>query len=293
MAEMTTLANKRTGAHAGGFTLVELLTVIAIIGLLASLIMPSLGRARIMAREAKTKGLFHTIRVGLESFHDDDAIQAGEYPPSRWDTGSGGDPYGNGNNYIAYGAETLFWALTGADKLGTPGFRGNLNGAAGSGGLYEKDGNSPKHRRAGPYIEPSADAVAQVTADKNEANERLAWVYIDAFKGPVLYYRADESVTTTDPLAIYSRDDNIGFINNTTPPSPLSEDRNHTLNGVAVTQNFQQFTWNPKITTSNLYRPNNADSFILISAGSDGQFGTKDDLTNYPLVGDNYEYDKY
>ncbi len=31
-------------------------------------------------------------------------------------------------------------------------------------------------------------------------------------------------------------------------------------------------------------RPVNADSFLLISAGVDGRYGTNDDITNFPLA---------
>jgi hypothetical protein len=42
---------------------------------------------------------------------------------------------------------------------------------------------------------------------------------------------------------------------------------------------FYQQIRNEKITS--IYRPNNADSYILLSAGHDGEYGTGDDIFNF------------
>ena len=62
---------------------------------------------------------------------------------------------------------------------------------------------------------------------------------------------------------------------------------------IGVTNEFERFIWNPKtgldpanpnnppnITMPNA-RPYNKDSFLLINAGRDGEYGTQDDITNY------------
>jgi type II secretion system protein G len=53
-----------------GFTLVELLVVISIIGLLASVVLVALNGARLKARDTKRKADLHQIQVALALYYD-------------------------------------------------------------------------------------------------------------------------------------------------------------------------------------------------------------------------------
>jgi len=67
------------------FTLIELLVVIAIIAVLASLLLPALGKARDKAKEANCSGNLKQQYLGLMSYADD---FNGWLPPTRVDMGS-------------------------------------------------------------------------------------------------------------------------------------------------------------------------------------------------------------
>lgn len=67
-----------------GFTLVELLVIIAIIGLLIGILMPALSRAKASARRAACAANLHQIGAGLRLYLDnnDDRFPFASYMPS-------------------------------------------------------------------------------------------------------------------------------------------------------------------------------------------------------------------
>lgn len=66
-----------------GFTIIELLVVISVIGLLASVILVSLNSARAKARDARRKADLAQITRALELYYD----TYGGYPTSGWNDG--------------------------------------------------------------------------------------------------------------------------------------------------------------------------------------------------------------
>ena len=72
------VARLRNGRRVAGFTLLELIIVIAIIGILAAVVMPGLGDTRRKAQEAALKADLHTMRDAIDQYYADN----GNYPPS-------------------------------------------------------------------------------------------------------------------------------------------------------------------------------------------------------------------
>jgi len=69
-------ARRRTPARAGGFSLIEMLFVIAIIGLIAALILPRLGGAFGKSQVQTTKAQLSSLTSAVESFR----LNVGRYP---------------------------------------------------------------------------------------------------------------------------------------------------------------------------------------------------------------------
>lgn len=70
------MAPLRRSASARAFTLIELLTVVAILGILAAILVPTVGSARTSAYKAKTRAQFSQWATGFEQFKQ----EYGSYP---------------------------------------------------------------------------------------------------------------------------------------------------------------------------------------------------------------------
>ena len=82
-----------------GFTLIEFLVVIAIIGILATIVLVSLNTARAKARDARRSSDMHQMALAMEMYYDS---ANSVYPPDLTGTPSGA---------IAFGGTTFMSAV--------------------------------------------------------------------------------------------------------------------------------------------------------------------------------------
>lgn len=82
MCQPTTSQSPSTGRksrrHERGFTLLELIVVVSVVGILAAIAMPNFLRTPPRAKEAVLKTNLHTLRTVIDQYNADN----GTYPPS-------------------------------------------------------------------------------------------------------------------------------------------------------------------------------------------------------------------
>ncbi len=274
-----------------GFTLVELLTVLAIIALLVGLLIPSLTLIRNTAKEAKQKAQLTEIGLALTAFRND----YGDYPPSNW---MAPPPTAGAIDYC--GAQKLAEALLGRDLMG---FHPKSDWTATNLTFYPAP-PPPQNleERKGPYLELATTNAFKLgdlygpalTASPLNPD---TFVICDSFGvkkitiapgqtakagTPILYYRADTASKTIEPPAapfqrIYNIFDNVPLASQLM--SIADSTQAHQLGNPATMQVFYDYIRDLKVTAR--FWPYRPDSYILISAGADGLYGTKDDICNF------------
>lgn len=321
---------KKQLAKRSAFTIVELLTVMAVIALLIGLLVPALSKVRIYAKGVKQRAQFHSIAVALEMFKNENG---GEYPDSST------LPINAGSDLVC-GANRLAEALVGRDLQGfDPESRWHptLDTQAPLTNAYSTDTSGTPvslkqqslERRKGPYLtiqsigvfnacqlfkdpstgQPSVGSLYAGPLDSTQPTVAPAPMLSDIYATknvqltiptssggtttmtikagmPVLYFKANVSSVIFDyqqpTTSIYNYNDNGAILTNcynlasaTNKPKNLFYDSG----GAGQQKAFYDKITNPSVTT--MLRPYNSDSFLLLSAGYDGIYGTADDIWNF------------
>jgi len=297
-----------------GFTLIELLTVLAIISMLIGLLLPALAVVRNIAKETRQRAQLTTIELALVAFRND----YGDYPPSGARTPED-DFYYIGAQRLT--EALVGWDLLGfhpdSDWMADGKSKGDTEEIYPK-PLDPTDAEDIKNlkERRGPYLELASANVFRLGISAPGARDGLfdnaapleneTFVICDVFGvkkvtiiqsggksatfkagTPVLYYRANtsskfhtEGIIRDYDKRIYCVYDNQFLVELKTLTPDGKEGKDHQLadssNGYEV---FYDYITDPKVISTPW--PYRADSYILISAGADGEYGTSDDICNF------------
>lgn len=258
----------------------------AVIGLVISLILivlaSALARVIPLAYEVKQMAQFFYVDGAIELFNS----EFDGYPPSNaLDE--------DGRSYC--GAMKLCEAMMGRDLQGFhPSSKFRADGLDES-GAFLYDPNTLEDRK-GPYV-PDASSNPYRLKDLYkdvgpfDGNE---YVLCDIFRQvthvgtgkkvgmPILYYKADTSKTVHDvndpnnPENIYDYKDNHALLALGVPGQPGQK---HPL--YEDPKIFYEIARNDRVAGPSV--PNRADTYIILSAGRDGLYGTEDDIPNFAM----------
>lgn len=298
------------------FTVVEILTVVTIIAILVGILIPSISAVRKMAKETQQTAQLTTIALGISAFKN----EYGDYPESDamyWADKAGKST----PDYCAaqmLSEAMLGWDLMGFHPQSA--WRSDGRDSSGA-DLYEiatlssySDAEQAENlrERKGPYLERSQINVAHLDdlfgGNNTDLEGDRTYVICDIFKfkkmtdsdtgetrnvgAPILYYKANTQFKAMYPdqtdftKCIYNFFDNSQIIE-----AKGKEDGE--LAGTAAQEhewldpfkfygsvaNYDHSIRDPQVTGRPWpYRP---DSYLLISAGADGEYGTRDDITNF------------
>ncbi|MBW8035252.1 MAG: type II secretion system protein [Planctomycetes bacterium] len=296
-----------------GFTLMELLVVIAIIMMLVGILVPGMRAIKRLSKNLQQKSLFHSIEIGVELFLKD----FGDYPDSKR---SEPDPptgllYYCGAQHLAeamVGRDERGYEPVQSRRWYWPGDEPPSVESVN----YDLYWSSKKSldRRKITYIELKKTGAY----DPGEIYDDTGQVYSDpgysgvpegelSLRGPVLTdVFLKKKITTTNgdnikvgsPILYYKANRNSRLFEKAGPAIPGDTDKwifnykdnidlvdlgavgddDPSIQHLMDETLFYETITNPGVSYE---KPFNSTTFILISAGDDSVFGTKDDVTNF------------
>lgn len=294
------------------FTIVELLTVMSIIVILIGLLVPALSSVKRFAKKVKQQAQFYSIGAALELFSNEEE----GYPDSGALDEDNQEYCGAlklceamvGQDLLGFHPSSHF-----RSDLTIDGTADTL--------LYDYDpddlGDDPNEEnirsRKGPYLQlenANAYRLGHLFYDMGNfrADSENLFVLCDVYSRvtnrvtgkkvgmPILYYKANTSGirhdTDYEPTDdnnngnIYNYFDNDELVQLGMPWAPglthpiCSTGGMTSIGDPADWKIFYEMTRNDDIAIE-VGRPHRADSYILLSAGFDGEYGTSDDIFNF------------
>jgi type II secretory pathway pseudopilin PulG len=276
--------NRHARTSRGAFTLVELLTIIIILGILVTILAPSLTKYRQVGMIKMTQATINSLELGCMLYRDD---FSGVFPPSR-DTNynSGGDGRSPGTPWR--GSQLLALYLQGyGPNPGSPGIpTADLSADDGKEGPGFRV--APRGKVFGPYADADKLPFTGKFDDPRNASQptTVPRFFVDAFDRPIVYYRF--TGTAYDPA-----DNGIeGYVVGSPAQSAANSDQptpGPTRAGSPCWGMIDKDPWNGPGYSKNYgvggskYR---RTDFLLLSRGPNGTYATggdiasSDDVTN-------------
>jgi prepilin-type N-terminal cleavage/methylation domain-containing protein len=283
----TTVADPRRIPRRRAFTLVELLVTIGIIALLVGILIPVATRIRRSAQIAETQNMINRLQAAITAYQQAHSAYPGifhNFEITNTNAGSGWN-----NSVRATSSENLVLSLVGGLE---PIFTGN-----------------PPTRTTGVRYTGTA---TRVTDELNKGPMSLNWrkpqryrAYLDAQPAELSTSRSDTNLGSVipefidrfpQPNAIIYLRANVGAVgtvgNNDTDYQYNGTHMNPYVGGdysslfaagldfAKADAYFCQPPANPGGVPTVVKQK---DAYMLISAGPDGKYGTKDDITNFGL----------
>jgi type II secretory pathway pseudopilin PulG len=303
------------------FTLLELLAVLGIIAILVALLVPALTAVKKMAKETQQKAQLTTIEMGLTAFKNDygDYPPSHGYDSSGNDYDyCGAQTLAEtlvGWDLLGFHPKSA-WRADGKNEDGTDMvyLDGSESEAEREANLKERRGPYLELATANVFRLGNSSGSAEDGLFDSITPVENTYVICDVFTvriiaigsgsavktvkagTPILYYKANTSSKIFDPDStsedqIYNLYDNFSFIRLGSVTADGSSGKAHPLGGDSG-RNLYKFDYgesnvygirDSKITTLTLPDgwPHRPDSYILISAGADGLYGTSDDIRNF------------
>lgn len=305
-----------------GFSLVELLVVIGIIAVLAGILIPVVTAARNSAHEASSKAMISSLSSAIEMYHTTFHTYPGAFRNDDLIAGniriSAANPavvsYTGGGGEAVTMTESLTLALLGGltlDPTNTAIHLWDENLTKSAAGPDVLNPNAVKRYQAFMQAKPGATSGGLLSSLEDHGTEYAAAgdsripEFLDAFpdKLPIIYLRAKVGAAgivalNNSPNANCQYDlqnalpylrskDGIREVGTTWEPANTA--------GLGTKDNpYDGFSYfrHPQLggtfdAAGNLNgTPRQKDTFILISAGKDRIFGTRDDITNFGPIGE-------
>ena len=302
-----------------GFTLIELLVVLAIIAALIGLLMPALGQVRKYAGNVKQKSQIGSIEIALTLYKMDfgQYPPSHGYDPNNLSPPDPNHPDYAYSGVQTLAEAMCGMDLLGVEPNST--FRSDAKGINSADILYPPNPTKANlDKRKGPYLDRANIGVfqpnqifkpASIGALKSDGHMICDTFTTQSVKigakyykigTPILYFRANPSAVNTQLIRdvstsdlkyhianIYNYTDNYDVIITARSPANGGKDHKFYEQPFPDGSTFYNFISDamipipPTAPAGSCGRPVHPDSFILISAGPDGIYGTKDDICNF------------